>query len=89
MQLHGTARHCRLLCQSLRALKSCATLAPSPPHSRRVMAGHVGGGSWGEQIRHTASPVTWQGPKFPRGAPEEEPRALGGVMASGVENQLG
>eukprot|EP00964_Phaeocystis_antarctica_P145870 scaffold112005_cov57-Phaeocystis_antarctica.AAC.5 len=35
MQLHGTARHCRLLCQSLRALKSCATLAPNPPHSRR------------------------------------------------------
>eukprot|EP00964_Phaeocystis_antarctica_P034947 scaffold19914_cov61-Phaeocystis_antarctica.AAC.1 len=26
MQLHGTARHCQLLCQSLRALKSCATL---------------------------------------------------------------
>eukprot|EP00964_Phaeocystis_antarctica_P053467 scaffold31384_cov73-Phaeocystis_antarctica.AAC.1 len=41
MQLHGTARHCRLLCQSLRALKSCATLAPSPPHSRWVMPGHV------------------------------------------------
>ena len=41
MQLHGTARHCRLLCQSLRALKSCATLAPSPPHSRRVVPGHV------------------------------------------------
>eukprot|EP00964_Phaeocystis_antarctica_P127782 scaffold91492_cov72-Phaeocystis_antarctica.AAC.5 len=41
VQLHGTARHCRLLCQSLRALKSCATLAPSPPHSRRVMPGHV------------------------------------------------
>eukprot|EP00964_Phaeocystis_antarctica_P021692 scaffold12060_cov60-Phaeocystis_antarctica.AAC.3 len=41
MQLHGTARHCRLLCQSLRTLKSCATLAPSPPHSRRVMPGHV------------------------------------------------
>ena len=37
MQLHGTARHCRLLCQSLSALKSCATLAPSPPHSRRVI----------------------------------------------------
>eukprot|EP00964_Phaeocystis_antarctica_P060159 scaffold35841_cov46-Phaeocystis_antarctica.AAC.7 len=42
MQLHGTARHCRLLCQqSFRALKSCATLAPSPPHSRRVMPGHA------------------------------------------------
>ena len=41
MQLHGTAHHCRLLCQSLRALKSCATLAPSPPHSRQVMPGHV------------------------------------------------
>ena len=41
MQLHGTARHCRLLCQSLRALKSCATLAPSPPHSRQVMPEHV------------------------------------------------
>eukprot|EP00964_Phaeocystis_antarctica_P001535 scaffold818_cov64-Phaeocystis_antarctica.AAC.6 len=41
MQLHGTARHCRLLCQSLRALKPCATLAPSPPHSRRVVPGHV------------------------------------------------
>eukprot|EP00964_Phaeocystis_antarctica_P065369 scaffold39434_cov47-Phaeocystis_antarctica.AAC.1 len=40
MQLHGTARHCRLLCLSLRALQSCATLAPSPPHSRRVMAEH-------------------------------------------------
>ena len=32
MQLHGTARHCRLLCQSLRALKSCVPLAPSQPH---------------------------------------------------------
>ena len=31
MQLHGTACHCRLLCQSLSALKSRATLAPSPP----------------------------------------------------------
>ena len=41
MQLHGTARHCRLLCQRLRALKSRATLTPSPPHSRRVMPGHV------------------------------------------------
>jgi len=41
MQLHGTAHHCRLLCQSLRALKSRATLAPSPPHSRQVMPGHV------------------------------------------------
>eukprot|EP00964_Phaeocystis_antarctica_P161893 scaffold135146_cov66-Phaeocystis_antarctica.AAC.2 len=41
MQLHGTARHCRLLCQSLRGLKSCATLAPSPPHGHRVMPGHV------------------------------------------------
>eukprot|EP00964_Phaeocystis_antarctica_P132204 scaffold96246_cov72-Phaeocystis_antarctica.AAC.1 len=41
MQLHGTARHCRLLCQSLRALKSCATLAPSPPHSRRMMPGYM------------------------------------------------
>ena len=41
MQLHGTARHYRLLCQSLRALKPCATLAPSPPHSRQVMPGHV------------------------------------------------
>eukprot|EP00964_Phaeocystis_antarctica_P003117 scaffold1662_cov70-Phaeocystis_antarctica.AAC.1 len=29
MQLHGCARHCRLLCQSLSALKPCATLAPS------------------------------------------------------------
>ena len=47
MQLHGTARHCRLLCQSLRALKSCATLAPSPPHSRQVMPGHVEL-AWGE-----------------------------------------
>jgi hypothetical protein len=27
MQLHGCARHCWLLCQSLRALKSYATLA--------------------------------------------------------------
>ena len=44
MQLHGTARGAplgRLLCQSLRALKSRATLAPSPPHSRQVMPGHV------------------------------------------------
>jgi hypothetical protein len=41
MQLHGCARHCRLLCQSLRALQPCATLAPSQPHSRRVMAEHV------------------------------------------------
>jgi hypothetical protein len=41
MQLHGTARHCRQLCQSLRALEFCATLAPSPPHSRQVMPGHV------------------------------------------------
>ena len=41
MQLHGTARHCRLLCQSLRALKSCVPLAPSQPHSRRAMPEHV------------------------------------------------
>jgi hypothetical protein len=38
MQLHGCARHCRQLCQSLRALKSCVPLAPSQPHSRRVRA---------------------------------------------------
>jgi hypothetical protein len=41
MQLHGCARHCRQLCQSLRALKPCVPLAPSQPHSRRVMPGHV------------------------------------------------
>jgi hypothetical protein len=41
MQLHGCARHCRQLCQSPRALKSCVPLAPSQPHSRRVMAEHV------------------------------------------------
>jgi hypothetical protein len=41
MQLHGTARHCRLLCQSLRALEPCASLAPGPLHSRQVMPGHV------------------------------------------------
>jgi hypothetical protein len=41
MQLHGWARHCRQLCRSLRALKSCVPLAPSQPHSRRVMAEHV------------------------------------------------
>ena len=35
MQLHGTAPHCRLLCQSLRALKSRATLAPT---ARRTVA---------------------------------------------------
>jgi hypothetical protein len=35
MQLHSCAR------QSLRALKSCVPLAPSQPHSRRVMAEHV------------------------------------------------
>ena len=39
MQLHGTAH--RLLCQSLSALKSRATLEPSPPHSCQVMPGHV------------------------------------------------
>jgi hypothetical protein len=32
---------CRQLCQSLRALKSCLPLAPSQPHSCRVMAEHV------------------------------------------------
>ena len=41
MQLHGCARHCRQLCQSLRALKPCVPLAPSQPHSRWVMAEHV------------------------------------------------
>jgi len=41
MQLHGNACHCRLLCQSLRALKSCVPLAPSQPHSRRAMPEHV------------------------------------------------
>ena len=41
MQLHGCALHYRQLCQSLRALEFCATLAPSPPHSRQVMPGHV------------------------------------------------
>eukprot|EP00964_Phaeocystis_antarctica_P046065 scaffold26561_cov86-Phaeocystis_antarctica.AAC.2 len=34
MQLHGTARHCRLLCQSLRALK-CPPQA-APPARRRT-----------------------------------------------------
>ena len=34
VQLHGSARHCRLLCQSLGALESCVPLAPS--HSRTV-----------------------------------------------------
>ena len=29
-QLHGCAHHCQLLCQSLIALKYCATLAHSP-----------------------------------------------------------
>jgi hypothetical protein len=38
----GTAvPDCRQLCQSLRALKSCVPLAPSQPHSRRVMAEHM------------------------------------------------
>jgi hypothetical protein len=41
MQLHGCARHCGQLCQSLRALKPCVPLAPSQPHSRRVMPGPV------------------------------------------------
>ena len=47
VQLHGCARHCRQLCQSLRALKSCVPLAPSQPHSRRVnMCELVWGVSW-------------------------------------------
>ena len=38
-----------LLRMSLRALKSCATLAPNPPHSRQVMPGHVWVSSvWGQ-----------------------------------------
>jgi hypothetical protein len=41
MQLHDGAHHCRILCQSLRALKFCVPLAPSQPHSRRVMPEHV------------------------------------------------
>jgi hypothetical protein len=41
MQLHGCARHCRQLCQTLRALNACVPLAPSQPHSRWVMAEHV------------------------------------------------
>jgi hypothetical protein len=48
MQLHGCARHCRQLCQSLRALKSCVPLAPSQPHSRRMMPEHVCELVWGE-----------------------------------------
>ena len=35
------ARHCRQLCQSLRALKSCVPLTPSQPHSPRVMPERV------------------------------------------------
>eukprot|EP00964_Phaeocystis_antarctica_P112135 scaffold76344_cov77-Phaeocystis_antarctica.AAC.2 len=73
MQLHGTAHHCRLLCQSLRALKSCATLAPSPPHSRRRMPADMCELVWGEPgtfLPHAvkqhfrtcgiSSPVQWQ-----------------------------
>jgi hypothetical protein len=52
MQLHGCARHCRQLYQSLRALKSCVPLAPSQPHSRRVMPGElVYGASWARSYK--------------------------------------
>eukprot|EP00964_Phaeocystis_antarctica_P091437 scaffold58646_cov41-Phaeocystis_antarctica.AAC.1 len=37
MQLHGTARHCRLLCQSLR--RELSNLAPRLRPARRTVAG--------------------------------------------------
>ena len=46
-ELHGTARHwatgagCSARASELSILKSCATPAPSPPHLRQVMPGHV------------------------------------------------